>query len=817
MENKAFVSWSGEKAKMYADFLTDLLNTVFEGNNIVFYSNHIIQGKMWIREIDNALRDSKLGIILVTREDVSKPWLNFEAGALYKGNIESYIIPMFIDINEKYIAEHPLRLFQSKFHFEKMDILRLCGFLYRELKWTHVLNADGIIEKKYDDFINDNSEFMKEEAIENFLFERNIPVYGKKNSFVAELPSNIFGEVRKLIINSAKGKIILAGQSLDEAFSESTDMTIIDALRKSIVNKRINEIFILIVDPTMFSNVDEYEIGTPLSRVTVTMNTLITEILPVCKKNGCKADIYFVPLLEIDHAVISDEFMGFRSTKLWTVDGRFKGDFSLYRNINIQNSEYDAHKKYLEKLMSTSTSIDLNIDTIAFDKVKNKAQESHQYWRKRIKEMRYSDVKLHKLYHSQIVNYVTEDWIKEPRIDACFIPSDDIKKSSDLFKAKNLLGDSTQAVLLKHIERTKELFEKLLKKYDSSTIEIDGEEVPSSGVMIYPSLDLGFPNNVQRLAGGFATGMLITWKCGTSLVPVDATVNVCSSSIYRINEFPDMNDQEFCTYINKIVDGATREKGYSFSFDSGNHFVMIAQDVQDKKFYVVMHSSAKEFKDSYMGLYPVEENWFSDSIRQFPDKSKDGRYIRYIKDEEAKQFVAYAHKLENYNVQIHRWFAEQIGILEDSSIKKHTFHHYYMPNDCAIAIGTFVEKPGTELPIFSDVGKDVYLYRVSEDNWKIRINGEEKCLIPHGWGQVIDNVKNISVNEKEKILKIDDNLFEINSKSRITDIKHIRSFQNGEEFFEKGKKTLKGEIIKTLRPIYLFCNDKKGKINERLN
>ena len=322
---------------------------------------------------------------------------------------------------------------------------------------------------------------------------------------------------------------------------------------------------------------------------------------------------------------------------------------------------------------------------------------------------------------------------------------------------------------------------------------------------------------MQRLAGGFATGMLITWKCGTSLVPVDATVNVCSSSIYRINEFPDMNDQEFCTYINKIVDDATREKGYSFSFDSGNHFVMIAQDVQDKKLYVVMHSSAKEFKDSYMGLYPVEENWFSDSIRQFPDKSKDGRYIRYIKDEEAKQFVAYAHKLENYNVQIHRWFAEQIGILEDSSIKKHTFHHYYMPNDCAIAIGTFVEKPGTELPIFSDVGKDVYLYRVSEDNWKIRINGEEKCLIPHGWGQVIDNVKNISVNEKEKILKIDDNPFEINSKSRITDIKNIRSFQDGEEFFEKGKKMLKGEIIKTLRPIYLFCNDKKGKINERLN
>lgn len=459
----------------------------------------------------------------------------------------------------------------------------------------------------------------------------------------------------------------------------------------------------------------------------------------------------------------------------------------------------------------------MNIDTIEPNKVKNKAQENHQYWRRRIKEMRYDNVRLHKLYHSQIVNYVTEDWIKEPRVNSCFIPSEDIRKSSDLFKARNLLGDDTQVILLKYLERTKELFEGLLEKYDSSTIEIEGEEVKSSGVMIYPSLDLGFPNNVQRLAGGFATGMLITWKCGTALIPVDATVNVCSSSIYRIKDFPNLSDEEFSKYINSFVDQATRDKGYSFSFDSGNHFIMIAQDIQDKKLYVIMHSSAKEFKDSYMGLYPVEENWFSDAIRQFPDKSKDGRYIRYIKDEEAKQFVAYAHKLEQYNAQIHKWFAEQIGICNDGIIKKNTFHHYYMPNDSSIAIGTFVERPGTELPIFSDVGKDVYLYRVSKDNWKIRLNGEEMCLIPHGWGQAIDGVKNITVNDKDKIMKIDDHSYEINSKSRIMDIKHIRNFESGEEFFQKGRKVLKGEIVKTLRPIYLFCNERKGKINEKLN
>ena len=812
-KNKAFISWSGDKANLCADFLSALLNKVFEDNDIIFYSRQIIDGRMWIQEIDKALKESKIGIILVTRENISRPWLNFEAGALYAVSNDSLVIPVFVDIDNKaVIAEHPLRLFESRIEFNLEGILHLCGVLYKRLDWKHILNADEVIKKEYDYFIKENEEIFRKDELERFLFSKGVSLYAEDKSFVAELSPSIFGEVRKKIINLATGKIILAGQSLDEAFSESTDMTIIEPLRAKILANEITEVCILIVDPAMFSNVNEYAIGTPLSRVTITMNTLITEIIPICKKMNCIINIYFVPLLEIDHAVISEKYMGFRSTKLWTVDGRFKGDFSLYRNIEVKNSEYDAHRRYLEKLMSTSTRIDFEIDTLDPQQVKTKAQESHQHWRKRIKDLQYDHVEMYKLYHSQIVNYVTEDWTKEPRINASFIPSDDIKEYGELFKAKNLLGDATQTVLLKYIKRTKELFEGILKKYDSSTLEIDGVEVPSSGIMIYPSLDLGFPNNVQRLAGGFATGMLVTWKCGTAIIPVDATVNVCSSSVYRIKDFPEMNDQEFEKYIDDIVMKATKEKGYSFSFDNGNHFIMIAQSLDDKFLYVVMHSSVKEFKDSYMGLYPVEENWFSDSIRVYRDK---GRYLRYIKDEDARQFVAYAHKLEQYNVQIHKWYAEQIGILEDTFIKKNTFHHYYMPNDSTIAIGTFLEKTGTILPIFTSVEKDIYLFKISEDNWKIRINGEEKCLVPHGWGQVIDNVRSISSDYKKKQLKIDEVIYDVHSKSRITVDKHIRDFQDGKEFFEKGQKMLKGEIVKTLRPLYLYCATKKGKVNDR--
>lgn len=53
------------------------------------------------------------------------------------------------------------------------------------------------------------------------------------------------------------------------------------------------------------------------------------------------------------------------------------------------------------------------------------------------------------------------------------------------------------------------------------------------------------------------------------------------------------------------------------------------------------------------------------------------------------------------------------------------------------------------------------------------------------------------------------------SKSRITKDKHIREFKDGQDFFNKGKKMLKGEIVKTLRPLYLYCSTKKGKVNDR--
>jgi hypothetical protein len=628
-----------------------------------------------------------------------------------------------------------------------------------------------------------------------------------------------FGGLRRKLVENAYGELILEGPSLGDAFNNdsSTVVPIVKILKNKIKNGEICSIKILISDPAVFNEIQNFDSmnNSPLNRVTDTMETLIKEIFPLCEVMKCEINIYFMPLLEIDHAVITDKYMAFRSTKLWTRDGEYKGSFTLYRNTGMQNSEYSAQRKYLEKVMENSTKIDMDVDS--FDSPDDdETMRRHKSWRKAVKAGGYTYVHLNKLYYSQMVNYVADDWRKESAIDGVFNGSADIKCYEDLFKPENLLNDDTQKVLLPYIRKTKDIFEHAIKKYDSSTASNGIMTIERSGVMVFPSLDLGFPNNVQRLAGGFATGMLVMWKCGTSIVPVDATVNVCSSSVFEINDFnTDMDDKEFTDYIEKIMLTATKDEGYSFSFDSGNHFLMIAQDINNKKLYLVLHSSANEFKNSYMGLYPVENNWYSNSIRTYPSPMTSGRYIRYIKDREAKYFIENAHKLEKYNIQIHKWFAKAIGWSDEKMGR--TFHHYYMPTNDSIAIGTYAEPQGTVVPIFSSVGKDIYMFKIGRDNWTVRLGGRNVCLVPHGWGQAIDGVKSIEYNNYERTLEINNVKYEINSKSRMKNSgdKHIRDFKDGEEFLWNGRKMIKGSIEQTLRPIYLYCGDRRGKVNKR--
>lgn len=70
-------------------------------------------GERWASEVGKELQASNYGIICITRENISSPWILFEAGALAKSIEESRVIPLLLDLEFKEISG-PLAQFQAK-------------------------------------------------------------------------------------------------------------------------------------------------------------------------------------------------------------------------------------------------------------------------------------------------------------------------------------------------------------------------------------------------------------------------------------------------------------------------------------------------------------------------------------------------------------------------------------------------------------------------------------------------------------------------------------------------------------------------------
>ncbi|MCI5641016.1 MAG: toll/interleukin-1 receptor domain-containing protein [Lachnospiraceae bacterium] len=326
-----FISWSGEKANKYAEFLENILEQVFDKRANIFYSGNIEAGAVWLEKINQALNESKVGIIVLTKDNVNKPWINFEAGAIFKADrTKTLIIPICVDISHEDLERHPLSFFHSRYYFTWESIIQLFELLNCQLGWQYKMINLRKIRDEFDAFCNENNNTCK---MENLLRSNRINIY-EKGCFMAEIPEEKYWKIRQELVETSKGSIILAGQSLEDAFGEKSVILIVEKLKKCIMSNQISEMKILIMDPSLFSDIQNFNKleTSPLGRVSLTMDTLINVIFPICQERNCDVKVFFIPLLEIDHAVINDEYMAFRSTKLWTRDGNYKGSFMIYIN-----------------------------------------------------------------------------------------------------------------------------------------------------------------------------------------------------------------------------------------------------------------------------------------------------------------------------------------------------------------------------------------------------------------------------------------------------------------------------------------------------
>ncbi len=121
-----FISWSGERSKYVAESLSVWLKRVIQVVRPWMSSEDILAGARWNPEIAKRLEQSAFGIVCVTPENLTAPWLTFESGALAKTiDQKTRVCPYLIDMNE-IGPQHPLSQFQCKraVEDETYDIVR---------------------------------------------------------------------------------------------------------------------------------------------------------------------------------------------------------------------------------------------------------------------------------------------------------------------------------------------------------------------------------------------------------------------------------------------------------------------------------------------------------------------------------------------------------------------------------------------------------------------------------------------------------------------------------------------------------------------
>lgn len=160
---KVFISWSGDYSREVAEKLSEWIPSVIQSVETFFSPDDIGKGENWNNVLSKELNDCNFGIICLTPENVSAPWIHFEAGALAK-TLNSRLSSVMFGINPSEV-KGPLSRFQNT-KFEHDDFFKLLQAINaasdRPLRqeslaytfdalWKLLDNEIGPITKKYED------------------------------------------------------------------------------------------------------------------------------------------------------------------------------------------------------------------------------------------------------------------------------------------------------------------------------------------------------------------------------------------------------------------------------------------------------------------------------------------------------------------------------------------------------------------------------------------------------------------------------------------------------------------------------------------
>ncbi len=123
MASKVFISWGGDLSKMLAEEIKNWLPSVLQFVKPYFTPDDVEKGTRWENSIAQELESSNIGVICLTRDNINRPWILFEAGALSKNLDKSKVCTILFNVESSDIVG-PLTCFQST-KFDKTDFRKL--------------------------------------------------------------------------------------------------------------------------------------------------------------------------------------------------------------------------------------------------------------------------------------------------------------------------------------------------------------------------------------------------------------------------------------------------------------------------------------------------------------------------------------------------------------------------------------------------------------------------------------------------------------------------------------------------------------------
>jgi len=231
-KEKVFISWSGETSKKVAEVLRDWIPTVLQHVEPFVSSKDIEAGTGWFKRLTEELDNSSMGIICLTSGNAGSPWINFEAGAIFREARQDRsndfweskkLYTFLFNVNSSKLSG-PLNQFQST-EYQKDDILKL---LKKLNKHTHSSLSESTLEEVFEsrwESLRRNLQRIEKVAL-SVPKQEFLPFkFTRENNFVNVSPSDEVQSIsEKMNLQKWKDKVDAMVRFMNGEVNEITDV-----------------------------------------------------------------------------------------------------------------------------------------------------------------------------------------------------------------------------------------------------------------------------------------------------------------------------------------------------------------------------------------------------------------------------------------------------------------------------------------------------------------------------------------------------------------------------------------------------------------